>query len=81
MVGVNLTSSGMSCLFGEPVLFPLVKLVFPDGAHVDNFGTTVPVFFELDTFLTIVGIRSPNAVTNETSILVGSIVALVTNSH
>jgi hypothetical protein len=35
----------------------------------------------LDTFLTIVGIRSPNAVTNETSILVGSIVALVANSH
>ncbi len=56
MFGVNSTSRGMSCLFGESVLFPLVKLIFPDGAHVNNFGTTVPVFFELDTFLTIVGV-------------------------
>jgi hypothetical protein len=45
-----------SCLFCESVLFPLVKLVLPDRAHIDYFRTAVPIFLELDTFLAIVGI-------------------------
>lgn len=70
-----------SRLLRESILFALVKLIHSHRAQVDYLWTTVSILLQLHTLFTVISISSANAVADETSVLIGAVVALIAYPH